>query len=98
MVDEINKIGTIFRTRKLKQDEIVHELHHVRFHSWSQEKVNFWTDLLLKSPKSLFNFRFNQERFIWLATTYFIKLQLHITALVYFLCKINLNFSRIYMS
>ena len=41
---------------KLKEDDIVHELLHVRFHSWSEEKVNFWTDLLLKSPKSLFQF------------------------------------------
>ena len=51
-----NKIGTIYHTRKLKEDDIVHELLHVRFHSWSEEKVNFWTDLLLKSPKSLFQF------------------------------------------
>ena len=51
-----NKIGTIYHTRKLKEDDIVHELLHVRFHSWSEEKVNFWTDLLIKSPKSLFQF------------------------------------------
>ena len=55
-IDFTNKIGTIFHTRKLKEDDIVHELLHVRFHSWSEEKVNFWTDLLLKSPKSLFQF------------------------------------------
>ena len=51
-----NKIGTIYHTRKLKEDDIVHELLHVRFNSWSEEKVNFWTDLLLKSLKSLFQF------------------------------------------
>ena len=55
-IDFTNKIGTIYHTRKLKEDDIVHELLHVRFHSWSEEKVNFWTDLLLKSPKSLFQF------------------------------------------
>ena len=55
-IDFTNKIGTIYHTRKLKEDDIVHELLHVRFHSWSEEKVNFWTDLLLKSPNSLFQF------------------------------------------
>lgn len=55
-IDFTNKIGTIYHTRKLKEDDIVHELLHVRFHSWSEEKVNFWTDLLLNSPKSLFQF------------------------------------------
>ena len=55
-IDCRNKIGTIYHTRKLKEDDILHELLHVRFHSWSEEKVNFWTDLLLKSPKSLFQF------------------------------------------
>ena len=55
-IDFTNKIGTIYHTRKLKEDDIVHELLHVRFHSWSEEKVNFWTDLFLKSPKSLFQF------------------------------------------
>ena len=55
-IDFTNKIGTIYHTRKLKEDDIVHELLHVRFHSWSEEKVNVWTDLLLKSPKSLFQF------------------------------------------
>jgi hypothetical protein len=55
-IDFTNKIGTIYHTRKLKEDDIIHELLHVRFHSWSEEKVNFWTDLLLKSPNSLFQF------------------------------------------
>jgi hypothetical protein len=55
-IDFANKIGTICHTRKLKEDDIIHELLHVRFHSWSEEKVNFWTDLLLRSPKYLFQF------------------------------------------
>ena len=50
------KIGTIYHTRKLNEDDIVHELLHVRFPIWSEEKVNFWTDLLIKNPKSLFQF------------------------------------------
>ena len=53
-IDFLNQIGTIYHSRELKEDDIVHELLHVRFHSWSEEKVNFWTDLLLRSPKSLF--------------------------------------------
>jgi len=55
-IDFTNKIGTIYHTRKLKEDDILHELLHVRFHSWNEEKVNFWTNLILKSPKSLFQF------------------------------------------
>ena len=55
-IDFANKTGTIYHTRKLKEDDIIHELLHVRFHSWSEEKVNFWTDLLLRSPKYLFQF------------------------------------------
>ena len=50
------QIGTIYHTRKLNEDDIVHELLHVRFPIWSEEKVNFWTDLLIKNPKSLFQF------------------------------------------
>ena len=50
------KIGIIYHTRKLNEDDIVHELLHVRFPIWSEEKVNFWTDLLIKNPKSLFQF------------------------------------------
>ena len=50
------KIGTIYHTRKLNEDDIVHELLHVCFPIWSEEKVNFWTDLLIKNPKSLFQF------------------------------------------
>ena len=50
------QIGTIYHTRKLNEDDIVHELLHVAFPIWSEEKVNFWTDLLIKNPKSLFQF------------------------------------------
>ena len=55
-IDFTNKTGTIFHTRELNEEDILHELLHVRFNSWSEEKVNFWTDLLIKTPKSLFQF------------------------------------------
>ena len=55
-IDFTNKTVTIFHTRELNEEDILHELLHVRFNSWCEEKVNFWTDLLLKSPKSLFQF------------------------------------------
>lgn len=50
------QIGIIYHTRKLNEDDIVHELIHVRFPMWSEQKVNFWTDLLIKNPKYLFQF------------------------------------------
>ena len=55
-IDFTNQIGTIYHTRELKVDDIIHELLHVRFQSWSEEKVNFWTALLTGTPKSLFKF------------------------------------------
>ena len=67
-IDFSNQIKTIYHTRELKEDDIVHELLHVRFQSWIEEKVNFWTSLHLRSPKSLFQFIFNQQSFILLAT------------------------------
>ncbi len=44
--------GTIYHTRELYEDDIIHELLHVRFPTWSEEEVNFWTDLLMKQTKS----------------------------------------------
>ena len=55
-IDFTNKTGTIFHTRELNEEDILHELLHVRFNSWSEEKVNFWTELIIKTPKSLFQF------------------------------------------
>ena len=55
-IDFTNQIGTIYHTRELNVDDIVHELLHVRFHSWREEKVNFWTTILTGTPKSLFQF------------------------------------------
>ncbi len=44
--------GTIFHTRPLHEDDIIHELLHIRFPSWSEEEVNFWMNLLMKQTKS----------------------------------------------
>ena len=38
--------GIIYHTRTLAEDDIIHELLHVRFPLWSEEKVNYWTNLL----------------------------------------------------
>ena len=43
-----HKKGTIFHTRALLEDDIIHELLHVRFPEWSEADVNFWTNLLMK--------------------------------------------------
>ncbi len=43
-----DKKGTIFHTRALQEDDIIHELLHVRFPEWSEQDVNFWTNLLMK--------------------------------------------------
>ena len=55
-IDFKNKTGTIFHRRELNEEDILHELLHVRFNSWSEEKVNFWRELLIKTPKYLFQF------------------------------------------
>jgi hypothetical protein len=44
--------GTIFHTRELNEDDIIHELLHVRFPTWSENEVNFWMDLLINQAKS----------------------------------------------
>lgn len=38
--------GIIYHTRPLQDDDIVHELLHVRFPDWSEEKVNDWTSII----------------------------------------------------
>lgn len=42
------KIGIIHHTRPLKEDDIIHELLHVRYPKWSEKKVNLITNLLMK--------------------------------------------------
>ncbi len=45
--------GIIYHTRDLNEDDIIHELLHVRYPNWSEDKVEFWTDLLMGRPISL---------------------------------------------
>lgn len=45
-----NRIGTLYHTRPLQEDDIIHELLHVRYPDWSEEKVTFWTSLLNGEP------------------------------------------------
>jgi len=41
------KKGVIYHTRPLYEDDIIHELLHVRFPAWSEDEVNFLTNLLM---------------------------------------------------
>ncbi|WP_111307881.1 hypothetical protein [Confluentibacter sediminis] len=50
-IDFANKTGVIYHTRPLQEDDIIHELLHVRFPDWSEQKVNYWTNLLINQPK-----------------------------------------------
>ncbi len=49
-IDFINRKGIIHHTRSLQEDDIIHELLHVRFPDWSEQKVNYWTGLLINRP------------------------------------------------
>ena len=50
-IDFDKRKGTIFHTRQLFEDDIIHELLHIRFPDWSEEEVNFWTNLLMKRAR-----------------------------------------------
>ncbi len=45
------KVGTIHHTRKLTEEDIVHELLHVRYPQWSEDQVNTETIHLLKEKQ-----------------------------------------------
>jgi len=45
-----SKTGILYHTRPLLEDDIIHELLHVRYPEWSEEKVTFWTSLLFGEP------------------------------------------------
>ena len=45
-----NRSGIIYCTRTLEEDDIIHELLHVRYPEWSEDKVEFWTSLLNGEP------------------------------------------------
>jgi hypothetical protein len=49
-IDFTNLSGIIYHTRPLQEDDIVHELLHVRFPNWSEQKVDYWTSLLINRP------------------------------------------------
>lgn len=49
-IDFTNLSGIIYHTRPLQEDDIVHELLHVRFPDWSEQKVDYWTSLLINRP------------------------------------------------
>ena len=36
-----------YQNQPLQDDDIIHELLHVRFPDWSEEKVNYWTTLII---------------------------------------------------
>ena len=46
------KSGIIYHTRPLLEDDIIHELLHVRFPDFAENEVNFWTNLLMKKTGS----------------------------------------------
>lgn len=52
--DRVTKVARIYHTRQLKEDDIVHELLHVRHPSWSEEQVNRATKTLLAKKKGPF--------------------------------------------
>ena len=39
--------GIIYHTRPLEEEYRIHELLHVRYPKWSEEKVDFWASLLV---------------------------------------------------
>jgi hypothetical protein len=45
-----SRTGIIYHTRPLVEDDIIHELLHVRYPDWNEEKVEFWTSLLFGEP------------------------------------------------
>jgi len=48
--DTIKK-GIIFHDRDLTEEDIVHELLHVKYPDWSEDQVNIETEKLLKQNK-----------------------------------------------
>lgn len=42
------RVGVISHTRQLTEEEIIHELLHVRYPEWNEDQVIFWARLLLR--------------------------------------------------
>lgn len=51
--DHAVKTAVIYHTRRLRQEDIVHELLHVRFPLWSEEQVNEKTAELLAAQRDI---------------------------------------------
>lgn len=49
--DRPNKIAHIFHDRELTEEDIVHELIHVRFPDWKEEKVRSYTTFIMEVKK-----------------------------------------------
>ena len=43
--------ATIFHDRKLTEEDIIHELLHVKYPDWSEDQVNEETEILLNKNK-----------------------------------------------
>ena len=46
-----DKVATIYHTRKLREEDIVHELLHVRYPDWSEDQVNVEMNTLLMNSE-----------------------------------------------
>ena len=46
--DHANCSACLYHTRKLRLDDIVHELLHVKYPSWTEEQINNETERILK--------------------------------------------------
>jgi hypothetical protein len=49
--DSNTKHGIIYYDRPLTEEDIVHELLHVKYNNWSEDQVNTETERLLKSKQ-----------------------------------------------
>lgn len=45
------KNAVIYHDRNLREEDIVHELLHVKYNNWSEDQVNTETERLLKQNK-----------------------------------------------
>lgn len=54
-IDKETSSGVIFHTRALNEDDIIHELLHVRYPNWSEQKVEVWTNVLSGSSIDVAN-------------------------------------------
>jgi hypothetical protein len=50
-IDFANTKGRIYHTRILTEEDIVHELLHVKYPYWSEKEVNATTNMLLKNRR-----------------------------------------------